>query len=113
MDISSVDSASPKPGINILPFGKFAVESLVALGWAVCDRAELAVDGTELPSMLVWFVELFDWAAFCTVAVPVGVVIADMGLIGLTGLSALLMFVGLVGDFTQLSDVVTQGDHTG
>jgi hypothetical protein len=66
--------------------------------------------------MLVGFVELFDGAALCAVADPVWVVVAGMGLIGLiglTGLSGLLMFVGLVGDFTQLSDVVTQGDHTG
>jgi len=102
--------------MNILPFGRLAVELLVALGWAVCDCTELTSGRATFPTMFVWFVELFDWAAFCTVADPVWVVIADVGLIGLiglTGLSGLLMFVGLVGDFTQLSDVVTQGDHTG
>lgn len=102
--------------MNILPFGRLAVELLVTFGWAVCDGAELTSGWTTLPSMFVWFVELFDWAAFCAVADPIWVVIADVGLIGLiglTGLSGLLMFVGLVGDFTQLSDVVTKGDHTG
>jgi hypothetical protein len=59
---------------------------------------------------------------FCTSgavgAVTVDVAVGDtgvavVGFTGLTGDTGLVTFVGLVTDFTQLLDVVTQGCHTG
>jgi len=43
----------------------------------------------------------------------VGTDVVEVGLVGLAGFTGDTGFVGLVVDFTQLLDVVTQGCHTG
>ena len=52
----------------------------------------------------------------CTVAGEDWVVwtdVVEVGLVGLAGFTGDTGFVGLVAAFLQVSDVVTQADHTG
>ena len=84
--------------------------------WAVDDGAELTAVGALNPSVVVWLLctELVvdaitaeDWV------VRADVLVGLAGFSGLTGDTGLATFVGLVIDFTQVLDVVTQGCHTG
>ena len=84
--------------------------------WAVDDGAELTAVGALNPSVVVG--ELCTELVVGAVAVEDWVVRADVlvglaGFSGLTGDTGLATFVGLVIDFTQVFDVVTQGCHTG
>ena len=84
--------------------------------WAVDDGAELTAVGALNPSVVVGLLCTVLWVG--TVAVEDWVVWTDVlvglaGFSGLTGDTGLATFVGLVIDFTQVLDVVTQGCHTG
>ena len=84
--------------------------------WAVDDGTELTAVGALNPSVVVW--ELCTELVVGAVTVEDWVVRADVlvglaGFSGLTGDTGLATFVGLVIDFTQVLDVVTQADHTG
>ena len=74
--------------------------------WAVDDGAELSAFGASEPSIVVWLLSTGVWGA---VTGGVGVVKALMGLTGDTGL---VTFVGLVIDFTQVLAVVTHDPKT-
>jgi hypothetical protein len=85
--------------------------------WAADCGAELTAVGALEPSVVVW--ELCTELVVGAVTVEDWVVRADVlevglaGFRGLTGDTGLATFVGLVIDFTQVLDVVTQGCHTG
>ena len=89
----------------------------VALGvpfasvWAVDDGAELTGLWTLEPSVVVGL--LCTELVVGAVATEDWVVRTLVGFAGLTGDTGLVTFVGLVTDFTQVLDVVTQGCHTG
>ena len=94
-------------------------EAVVVVAWfvsfasvgAVDCGAELAGVGALNPSVVVGLLctELVAGA----IAGEDGVVRTLAGFAGLTGDTGLVTFVGLVIDFTQVFNVVTQGCHTG
>ena len=78
---------------------------------AVDDGAELAGVGALNPSVVVGL--LCTELVVGAIAGEDGVVRTLVGFAGLTGDTGLVTFVGLVIDFTQVFNVVTQGCHTG
>jgi hypothetical protein len=78
--------------------------------WAVDDGAELAAVGALDPSVVSEFGTEFGVGAVTGEDWIVGADVLEAGFNGLTGDIGL---VGLLIDFLQVSDVVTQGCHTG
>lgn len=84
---------------------------------AVDDGAELTAVGAFNPSVVVGLFCTVFWVGAVTVEDwVVGADMLEVGLttlVGFTGDTGLVTLVGLVTDFTQVFEVVTQGCHTG